>query len=218
MTILISSFVVGVIAVLFSLGIWLFEVPTADTVEWAVIVVATAIVTLQFQDFFDKLFRKEKRGLVNIQYLGGMTITLIGVCALLWTFGSNTGGEFLWRLGATFLIGGADVLWMGTLYRKSITPAAELLEGKLDRLRAKEQRKWERVRDRIAKGKEEDAFAYLARNLRFALAGDCYSGDLDFTRPLAVVGEETLTYDELVKKNVSDALALQVKNYINTLV
>jgi len=218
MTLFIGALVLGVLWLFFFLGIWLFEIPQLVALEWVVIVVATAILTLQFQDFFDKLLRKEKRDLMNIQYLGGLSITLIGVSSWLWWASADTTGEFWWRLGVTFLLGGANILYMGSIYRKSVTPEEELEDQRIERFRAREQKKWGRWRKKVEKATEEDAVRYLASHLRFALVGDSYSGDLDFARPLAVVGDETLTYDELVKRDVSDSLSAQVMMYINSLV
>ena len=121
MTLFIGALVLGVLWLFFFLGIWLFEIPQLVALEWVVIVVATAILTLQFQDFFDKILRREKRDMMNIQYLGGLSITLIGVSSWLWWASADTTGEFWWRLGVTFLLGGANVLYMGTVYRKSVT-------------------------------------------------------------------------------------------------
>lgn len=218
MTLFIGTMVTAVLGLFFVLGVWLYEIPEIRAVEWVVIVVATAVTTLQFQDFFDKILRKEKRDLMNLQYLGGLTITMIGVGSWLWWAGASTTLEFWLRLGATFLIGGTNVLYMGTVYRKSVTPEEELEDQRIERFRDKEQRKWERWRDKISKASPEDTFKYLAAHLRFALVDDRYSGDLDFSRPLAVVGEEALTYNELVRKGESDVLAEQVKDYLNTLV
>ena len=218
MTLFIGALVLGVLWLFFFLGIWLFEIPQLVALEWVVIVVATAILTLQFQDFFDKILRREKRDLMNIQYLGGLSITLIGVSSWLWWASADTTGEFWWRLGVTFLLGGANVLYMGTVYRKSVTPEEELEDQRIERFRAREQKKWGRWRKKVEKASKEDAVRYLGSHLRFALVGDSYSGDLDFARPLAVVGDETLTYDELVKRDVSDSLSTQVMMYINSLV
>ena len=218
MTLFIGALVLGVLWLFFFLGIWLFEIPQLVALEWVVIVVATAILTLQFQDFFDKLLRKEKRDLMNIQYLGGLSITLIGVSSWLWWASADTTGEFWWRLGVTFLLGGANILYMGSIYRKSVTPEEELEDQRIERFRAREQKKWGRWRKKVEKATKEDAVRYLASHLRFAMVSDSYSGDLDFTRPLAVVGDETLTYDELVKRDVSDSLSAQVMMYINSLV
>jgi len=142
MTLFIGALVLGVLWLFFFLGIWLFEIPQLVALEWVVIVVATAILPLQFQDFFDKLLRKEKRDLMNIQYLGGLSITLIGVSSWLWWASADTTGEFWWRLGVTFLLGGANVLYMGTVYRKSVTSEEELEDERIERFRKREQQRW----------------------------------------------------------------------------
>jgi len=218
MVVLRNALVVAVITLMLFLGAWQYDVPRYMAVEWFVIVVATSVLTLWFNDLFDKLFSKEKRDLVNIWYIGGLMIALVAVASWIWWACSNTTSEFIWRLVATFLLSGADILFMGTLYKKSITSEEDLEDERIERFRAREQKKWGRWRKKVEKASKEDAVRHLASHLRFALVGDSYSGDLDFTRPLAVVGDETLTYDELVKRDVSDSLSAQVMMYINSLV
>lgn len=211
-----NLFTVILAIVLVLLGCWLVGIERSAIIDGMTLVIATMVMTLLIEDFWRKaLFNKE---LLTWQYFIGAFIISGSVMAWLWASESTTTQDMVVRLVATFLSGGLGGVWMAIPYRHSVEPEGEREEAKIDKFQAREQKKWAKWYEKIKKATHEDALLYLGAHLRFRLTGDTIDGDIDFARPLAVVEEKVLTYDEMVKDGVSASQTNQVKDYLKTLI
>lgn len=212
----IALVIFSVIVILF-LGCWQFNVERTVIIEWLTIVVATATITLQIDDFLRKLFNKETRKLLTWQYAIGGMLTVITVGVWLWASLSVTNTQMWVRLAATFLFVGTDIVWMAIVYRASIVPRSEREKLKIERYEAREQNRWKTWRAKVKASTLDDGLIILGARLRFCLVGDTLDGDLDFYKPLVVIDDKALTYDELVKSGADVESTNLVKQYLVTL-
>lgn len=211
-----NLFTVILAIVLVLLGCWLVGIERSAIIDGMTLVIATMVMTLLIEDFWRKALTAKE--LLTWQYFIGALIISGSVMAWLWSSESTTTQEMAVRLTATFLSGGLGGIWMAIPYRRSVEPEEEREEARVDKFQAREEKKWLKWSEKIKKATPEDALTYLGSHLRFGLAGNTIDGTLDFTRPLAVVDEKVLTYDEMVKAGVSASQTNQVKDYLKALI
>lgn len=217
MTVLRIALVIFSVIVILFLGCWQFNVERTVIIEWLTIVVATATITLQIDDTLRKLFDTKTRHLLTWQYAAGALFTFLTVGFWLWASLSATTTQMVVRLVATFFLVGTDILWMAIVYRGSVIPKSERDDEKASRFEAREQRRWKTWKEKIQKSSADDGFIYLGSRLRFCLVGDTLDSGLDVSRPLAIVGEKALTYDELVKSGADQESIKIVRDYLEDL-
>jgi len=191
-------------------------------VDLATILLIYSIINLLYEDICRKGLFKDTRSKQTWQYYAGI--------GLIWTANLMFAEAFIaesmramWvRLACTFLLVVLGTVWFATSYPRSLRSDDERAELNIQRQRADMQRWWQGIARKIVKEKDpEEKKKLLDLNLRYHLSGDVLGGALDFSRPLAVVGSEALTHEELqVVRPVTEsiiALRKSIPVYFQTL-
>jgi len=170
--------------------------------------IAAGVLILATEDMLRKFFSEKEK--LTWQYFIGFVIVLVAVAIFLWAVVATENNEFFLRLGLAVFSGGVGGWWFYSPYRKSLQNSEE-----------KVSERWERAKKRLLKAKAPaKATKVLNENLRFYLAGDTVAGSIDLDRPLGVINENPLSYEEMLKSDVPEVEEMKraTSNYINNLV
>lgn len=185
---------------------------------WLVYALPIVVGTLQFEDYFRKVLKKETRKLATWQYYGGMFWVFAAIGAWMWGAQSTTLKNDAIGLGATFLFGGAAFAWMALVYRPSVVPKEDRDRKREESAQKLLNKKWSLWRDKIGKAKRENAIIYLESHLAFRTVGDVLTGNLDFARPLIVVDGKVFTVKEAVEMEINNTVIENARGYLKSLI
>lgn len=177
--VLLSSVFLAVI------GAMLMRIDMMTIVDGLTLVIPTVAMALLIEDLWRKLLNDREK--LTWQYFLGEVFVIGSGLSWFWAAQAATLKEVIIRLSVVFLLGVLGGVWFALCYHPSVQSTEE-----------REQEKWAKYRRKIEAGTKADAFKTLAGLLRYRLLGDTLSGDLDFTRPLAVYADQFMTYDEVL--------------------
>ena len=201
---------------------YLKKLDIAVMVDLMTILLIFSVLNLIYEDVCRKGLFKDTRAKQTWQYYAGLAFIWVANLAFADAFVAISMRSMWIRLACSFLLLVLGAVWFGTAYPRSLRSDDERTELDIQRQRADMQRWWKGVARKIVKEKNpEEKKKRLDLNLRYRLSGDVLGGDLDFSRPLAVVGSEALTHEELqaVRPVTEGVIALRksIPEYFQTL-
>ena len=203
------------------LAAWVAGVPVTWVVPGVTLFIPAAIFILYLEDLNRKALTD--RSLLTAQYYWGGAILFVALISWFWASQRVTVIQQGARLGLTFFLAILVVVWFAKAYKHSIQSEEERELEKIEKYERKQERKWERLRKKVQKATKDDAVDYLSTHLAYHLSGDSLDGDLNFNVPLAVIGDEPLTYNQILgmKEDEAGVVSLQrttAYQYIQNLV
>ncbi len=203
------------------LGAWVAGLPLSWLIAGITLLIPAAIFILYLEDLNRKAFTD--KSLLTAQYYWGGVILFGSIVAWFYASQSETLLQQGARLGLTFFLAILVVVWFAKAYKHSIQSEEERELEKIEKYERKQEKKWERLRKKVQKATKDDAVDYLSTHLAYHLSGDSLDGDLNFNVPLAVIGDEPLTYNQILgmKEDEAGVVSLQrttAYQYIQNLV
>jgi hypothetical protein len=179
------------------IGCWLVKVDTVKVVEGMILVIATMVMTLLIEDFWRKALTAKE--LLTWQYFIGAILIGASVLGWLWSSEADTMQQLGIRLGATFLCAVLGAVWMAIPYRNSIQSKDERDKARVERFQARHDKYIDKIVIKAGKSTKDEAVRLYSATLRYRFIGDdCWSG-VDYGHPIALLGTQCLTLDELKK-------------------
>jgi len=143
------------------------------------------------EDLWYKMLNK--RDLLTWEYFVGLVIVLLSIITFLWASESVTNGEMFVRLGLTAFLCTLGYFWFSIYWKRSISDIEKA-----------EKETWERAKKKIKKADKDKAEKILNHSLRYRLVGDTLDGGIDLERPLSIIDDQIMTYEELCAVDVED--------------